>query len=365
MSLKVGIVGLPNVGKSTLFSALTKNEVDINNYPFCTISPNVGIAPVADERLDKLWQLFPNGKLIPAAVEFVDVAGLVKNAHKGEGLGNQFLANIRNVDVILEVVRAFNNPDIKHVEENIDPLRDIGIIKSELILSDLQIIERRKNRVAKLKRSTGKEKEEAEVEWELLNIFEKNLNAEKWLSPLPPMSDKLAREAAKISKNFSLISTKPLLYIINILENEDKEKISKDLNKIGLKNEEFIFVDAKLEKELDEMTNEDKVELNLKSNLDNLVRHSYGLLGLLTFFTSGEKETRAWTTLKGSSAPEAAAAIHSDFQDFFMFANVINYQKLLEIGSWKKAKEMGLIRREGRDYIMQEGDTVEFVIGKR
>ncbi len=365
MSLQVGIVGLPNVGKSTLFSALTKNEIEINNYPFCTIKPNIGVAPVADERLDDLWNLFPESKKIATIQEFVDIAGLVKNAHKGEGLGNQFLSNIRNVDMILEVVRAFPGADIKHVEDHLDPLRDIGIIKSELILSDLEIIAKRKQKLAKMKRSPGSEGAEAEIEWEILNIFEQNLNEEKWLNPLPTMPEKLALKAKDLSRNFSLITTKPLLYAINILEDQDRERLKTDLAKIGLAEEDFVFIDAKLEKELDEMTEEEKKELGLKSDLDNLVRQSYGKLGLLTFFTSGEKETRAWTTEFASSAPEAASAIHSDFERYFLFANIINWQRLIDAGGWKKAKEIGAIRREGKDYRMQEGDVVEFVIGKR
>lgn len=365
MSLQVGIVGLPNVGKSTLFSALTKNDIEINNYPFCTIKPNVGVAPVIDERLDALWSLFPESKKISTIQEFVDIAGLVKNAHQGEGLGNQFLSNIRNVDMVLEVVRAFPGADIKHVEETLDPLRDIGIIKSELILSDLEIIGKRKQKVAKLKRSPGKEGAEAELEWEILDIFEKNLSEEKWLNPLPEMPEKLSAKAKEISRNFSLISTKPLLYAINILEDQDREVLKQDLAKIDLKEGDYVFIDAKLEKELDEMTEEEKRELGLKSDLDNLVRQSYAKLNLLTFFTSGEKETRAWTTAGSSSAPKAASVIHSDFEQFFLFTNVINWQKLIESGGWKKAKEVGAIRREGKEYQMQEGDVVEFIIGKR
>jgi len=363
MSLKVGIVGLPNVGKSTLFSALTKNQVDINNYPFCTIKPNVGIAEVADERLDKLHLLYPESKKINAIVEFVDIAGLVKNAHKGEGLGNQFLSNVRNVDVILEVVRVFPNENIEHVEKRVDPQKDIEIIKSELILSDLSIIEKRKSRVAKDKRSNGPEKEIAEIEWEILSIFEEKLNREEWLHPLPALSDKLLPYAKNMVKKFSLLTTKPIMYVFNV--GDTGRNIARYVpTTLDLKEDEYAIIDAKLEKELDDITPEEQKELGLKSQLDNLVRRSYSLLELLIFFTSGDKETRAWEVRKGASAPEAAGVIHSDFEKLFISANVIDWKKLLETGSWKKARELGAMRREGKGYLMQEGDVVEFLIGK-
>jgi len=366
MSLKVGIVGLPNVGKSTLFSALTKNEVDINNYPFCTINPNVGIATVEDERLDKLHTLYPESKKINAVVEFVDIAGLVKNAHQGEGLGNQFLSNVRGVDVILEVVRAFQNEDIKHVEESVDPKRDIGIIHSELILSDLELIKKRLERVAKEKRTTTKLNDPSQlvppdIEWEILSLFEEKLNREEWLFPLPAMADKLIPYAKNIIRNFSLLTTKPVLYAFNVGDTEGDQ--SKYIP-AEIPQEQYVIIDAKLEKELDEITLEEQEELGLKTRLNNLVRHSYDLLGLLTFFTSGDKETRAWETKIGATAPEAAGVIHTDFEKLFISANIIDWQKLLEAGSWKKARELGQIRREGKEYIMREGEVTEFLIGK-
>ena len=283
---------------------------------------------------------------------------MVKNAHKGEGLGNQFLSNVRNVDVILEVVRVFRNVDIEHVEKSVDPRRDIGTIRSELILSDLELIRRRKEKLGKEKRGLGKEKEAAEIEWNILDIFENKLNNEEWLHPLPKLPDKLALHASDIIKNFSLLTTKPILYALNGATSEE-ETAELQLNKNN-----YVMVDAKLEKEMDEISPEEQVELGLKTQLDNLVRHSYELLGLLTFFTSGDKETRAWEVKMGALAPQAAGVIHSDFEKNFISANVIGWQKLLEASSWKKARELGQIRREGKEYLMQEGDVVEFLVGK-
>ncbi len=364
MSLKIGIVGLPNVGKSTLFSALTKNQVDINNYPFCTIKPNIGVVPVLDERLDKLHALFPQSKKINATVEFVDIAGLVKNAHKGEGLGNQFLSNIRNVDVIVEVVRAFLDPNVTHTEDSIDPLRDVGVIRSELILSDLELIQKRKERVLKEKRNPGKEGEEARMEWEILSSFEEKLNNEEWLWPRKEFAGKLEEKAKEISRNFSLLTAKPLIYAVNVEDTRNTKELAEEFKKRGIDESKLMFLDIKLEKEISEMSDQEREEMGLELKIGNLVQQSYALLGTLNFFTSGETETRAWTTRKGALAPEAASVIHSDFQKYFICAYAINYQSLLSASSWKEARQKGLIRTEGKEYQMQEGDVVEFVIGK-
>lgn len=364
MSLNIGIVGLPNVGKSTLFSALTKKQVDINNYPFCTIKPNLGVVGVPDERLDRLHTLFPESKKIENTAQFVDIAGIVKNAHKGEGLGNQFLSNIRNVDVIVEVVRAFQDPNIKHTEDRIDPLEDSLIIRSELILADLELLRKRKERVQKEMRGNGKDRETAEIEWEILDSFEKKLNEEKWLWPREEFSQKVEEKAEDLIKNFALLTTKPLLYVINIEDSRDQEEIALEFQKNGISKDELFFLDIKLERELSEMTKEEGLEMGLEAKIDGLIKKSYKLLSTLTFFTSGEKETRAWTTRQGAKAPEASAAIHSDFEKFFICANVINFHKLLEALSWKEAKKNGLVRTEGKDYEMKEGDVVEFLIGK-
>ena len=364
MSLEIGIVGLPNVGKSTLFSALTKRQVDINNYPFCTISPNTGFVNVLDERLDKLWTLHPQSNKINSVAKFVDIAGLVKNAHQGEGLGNQFLSQIRGVNVIVEVVRAFADPNIIHTEKRIDPLADIEIVRSELILSDLELLLKRKERIAKEKRSPGKEGEEAEIEGEIIETFLEKLNREEWLWPTPKFPGAKEQKAKEICKNFSLLTAKPIIYAVNIEDTRDTKDLLAKFTQKGIREEEIVFLDVKLEKELSEMSEEEKKEMGLKGNLENLVRRSYDLLGTLTFFTSGEKETRAWTTRKGALAPEAAGVIHSDFEKKFICASVINWQKLLGAKSWKDAKQSGLVRTEGKEYEMREGDVVEFLVGK-
>lgn len=349
MSFSIGIVGLPNVGKSTLFKALTKKQVDIANYPFCTISPNVGVVEVPDERLEKLADVSKSKKIIPTAIEFVDIAGLVKGAHKGEGLGNQFLSNIREVDAICQVVRNFDDKNVVHTTEKIDPANDMAIINLELILADLSTVNKRLEKVAKDLKSNS-DKKLAEYK-NLLEKLKTNLNQEKLASEILPTEEEL-----KILKDLNLLTIKPIIYVFNV----DEKKI----NEIS-PNDETISISAKIESEIAELPQEEAKsylkELGLKeSGLDQLIKTSYKLLNLATFFTSGEMETKAWTVTAGSKAPAAAGKIHTDFEKGFIRAEVINWQDLVSTGSETKAKEKGLLRIEGKDYIIQDGDVVHF-----
>ena len=343
MSLSIGIVGLPNVGKSTLFKVLTKKQVDIANYPFCTIDPSVGVVEVPDERVKKLAEFSKSKKVVPAVMEFVDIAGLVKGASEGEGLGNKFLANIREVDAIAEVVRVFSNDKIIHVHNKIDPSGDVGVVETELILADLETVNKR---IAGLEREIkGNDKETAkklEVVKKIKTVLEQGKLAG---------SCDLKDEEKILIKDSHLLTLKPILYIYNIADKnlELPEE---------LKNKNNVALDIKTEEDLMEMSEADKKELGLQSNMDKLIVASYKLLGLMNYFTTGEDETRAWTIKQNSTAPEAGMAIHTDFKDKFIRAEVINYQDLLSAGSYAKAREKGLVRTEGKEYIVQDGDVI-------
>jgi hypothetical protein len=352
--LKVGIVGLPNVGKSTLFKILTKNQVDINNYPFCTIDPNVGIVEVKDERVDHLSEISQSKKKIPAIIEFVDIAGLVKGAHKGEGLGNKFLSNIRNVDLICHVVRFFLSSNIKHIEENVNPKRDADIINTELILADLATV---KNRIEKTKKIARSNNKQALQELETLNKIEEVLNENK-----PARDCKLEAEEQNFVKELQLITTKPVLYVLNV--KEEKESNHEKLNDDQLLKElkPNLKLNIKQEEDSLELPEEEIKELNIESHLDKLPKKAYDILNLITFLTTGEEETRAWTVEKGATAPEAGSKIHNDFKEKFIRAEVIHYDDFIKSQSWKKAKELGQVRTEGKDYIVKDGDIIIFKI---
>ncbi|MCL1901602.1 MAG: redox-regulated ATPase YchF [Firmicutes bacterium] len=358
--MKLGVVGLPNVGKSTLFNAITNAGAQIANYPFCTIEPNVGIVNVPDERLAPLSKLYDSKKIVPTFVEFVDIAGLVKGANKGEGLGNKFLSHIREVDAIVHVVRCFFNENITHVENSIDPERDISIINLELILSDLESVQKKLDK-AKNMTKTGDKKYAFETE--ILSKIYKHLESEK-----PVRLMKFTEEEKQYVKGLFLLTSKPIIYAANISENElnkENELVKKVQELSKEENAEVITICAKLEEELAGLNEEERKmfmsDLNLQTcGLNKLISACYKLLGLMSFLTSGPQETRAWTIEIGTKAPQAAGKIHTDFEKGFIKAEVINYKTLLEIGNYNLAKEKGKVRLEGKEYIMQDGDVVIF-----
>ena len=340
--MNIGIVGLPNVGKSTLFQALTKKNVDRSNYPFATIDPNVGVVQVPDERLWKLSSLSKSKKTIPAIIEFVDIAGLVKGAAEGEGLGNKFLTHIKEVDAILEVVRIFEDPNIIHVSGNVDPKRDIEIIETELILKDLETAESALSRFEREAKTGDKKKIE---KFEKLKKLVENLKSGRMASS--------SKENLDISEELRLLSAKPILYCFNFKEGTP---MPKNLP------QNSVLVDLQKEFEVSELSEKDRIELGEEQKLPILIKKDYELLDLITFFTTGEDETRAWTIPKDSKAPRAGRAIHSDFEERFIRAEVIFWEKLLEIGSWSKARELGQLRIEGKEYMVKDGDVIEFRI---
>jgi hypothetical protein len=361
MSLATGIVGLPNVGKSTLFNAITQAGAESANYPFCTIDPNVGIVEVPDERLEKLAKMFNPQKIIPTAFEFVDIAGLVKGASKGEGLGNQFLSHIREVDAIVHVVRCFDDENITHVAGKVNPIDDIITINLELILADLESVERRIERTRKMLKGDKK----FQLELNVLDKIKTALENER-----PARHVDLDDEERKVIRDLHLLTMKPVLYVANVTEEEAGNLEGNDYVRqvreyAAGERAEVIVISAKVEAEIAELDEEDKAlflaEIGLESSgLDRLIKAAYRLLGLITYFTAGEKEVRAWTIRQGTKAPQAAGVIHSDFERGFIRAEVCAFRDLIAAGSMTQAREKGLVRLEGKDYVVNDGDVMHF-----
>lgn len=357
--MKLGIVGLPNVGKSTLFNAITAAGAESANYPFCTIEPNVGTVAVPDPRLQSLAEVFHSKKIVPTAIEFYDIAGLVKGASNGEGLGNKFLSHIREVESIVHVVRCFEDENVTHVEGSIDPIRDIEIIELELILSDLEVIERRVNKTEKM----AKADKNLRKDLALLKRIQETLANEQ-----PARSLDLDDDERFSLRGFNLLTSKPVLYVCNVSEDdlaEGNPHVQLVRDRAAKENAEVITICGKIESEIAELDDSEKheflEELGLaESGLDKLIRASYTLLGLISYLTAGVQETRAWTIKRGTKAPQAAGKIHSDIERGFIRAEIIHFDKLMECGSIAKAKELGQLRLEGKEYVMKDGDVVEF-----
>ena len=362
--MKLGIVGLPNVGKSTLFNSLTKAGAESANYPFCTIDPNVGVVTVPDERLNVLGEMYHTKKIIPAAIEFVDIAGLVKGASKGEGLGNQFLANIREVDAIVHVVRCFEDSNIVHVDGSIDPLRDIETINLELIFSDLEILERR---ISKAVRAARNDKTIAK-ELALMERIKAHLEDGKMAKSFDDINDE---DEQQWLESYTLLTYKPVIFAANVAEDDLADDGASNAGVQAVREYakredcEVFVVCAEIEQEIAELDDDEKSmfleELGLKeSGLEKLIKASYSLLGLISYLTAGEPEVRAWTIKKGTKAPQAAGKIHSDFERGFIRAEIVSYDDLMACGTYNAAKEKGLVRLEGKDYVVQDGDIILF-----